>query len=176
MRERPAGNGNVQGTYNLTVPSAYGDARVEVNVQRPVNQVIPAGQVMVVEMHTDLRIRYITLPLNACFFPVSGRFSAGIKGGVALNFLQEERLSAASRVVTRGLASRTIAVQRGTERTERMVTDYQIGAALWYRPLPGWMLSLEPSFRQSIGPVIERELFNVSQYAWGVQVGVQKIF
>ncbi len=175
-RERPLGNNNFQGNYSLSVPSAYGDATVEVGVQRPGSQNILAGQFLAVEMRTDLSIKYITMPLNAYYFLSSGRVSVGFKAGAAVNFLQEETLTARARITQRGLASRTVAVQRGTERTERMTMDYQLGAALWYRPAAGWMVSVEPSFRHSLGPVMERELFSVSQYAIGIQAGIQKIF
>lgn len=176
VRERPLGNNNFAGTYSLAVPSAYGDADVEVSVQRPGSQAIAAGQVIVVEMRTDMQIQYVTLPLHAYYFVHSGRWSAGVKGGVALNFMREQRFTATARIFQRGLLSRTVAVQHTPERTNRMIPDYQVGGALWYRPHPGWMLSFEPSFRQSLRPVVEREAYSVSQYAWGLQVGVQKIF
>lgn len=175
-RERPGLNGERQGQYNLTVPSAYGDAGVVVSVQRPAGLQVPPGQLLAVHMQTDLHIRYVTLPLSGYYFPLWGRLSAGIKGGVALNFLQEQRLNARTSIAARGLSARIVSVRQSEELVRRAVADYHLGAALWYRPAPGWAIALEPSYRHSLGPVIRREFFNVDQYAWSIQIGVQKFF
>ncbi len=175
-RERPGPNGERQGQYNLTVPSSYGDAGVVVSIQRSAGQHVPPGQLLVVRMQTDLHIRYATLPLSGYYFPLWGRFSAGVKGGVALNFLQEQRLNARISVAARGLSARIVSAQQTEELLQRTLTDYHIGAALWYRPALGWAIALEPSYRHSLGPVIRREFFNVDQHAWSIQMGVQKFF
>ncbi len=175
-RERPGPNGERQGQYNLTVPSAYGDAGVVVSVQRPAGQQVPQGQLLTVNMQTGLHIRYVTLPLSGYYFPLWGRFSAGVKGGVALNFLQEQRLNVHTNIAARGLSARVVSVRQSEELVQRTVADYHVGTALWYRPSPRWAIALEPSYRRSLGPVLRREFFNVDQYAWSIQVGVQKFF
>jgi hypothetical protein len=176
-RERPVGEGQLAGAYHLTIPSSYGDAHVEVRMQRnPNNLPITPGQFINVEMQTTTEIRYVTVPLNVHYFVTAGRWSAGLKGGLAMNFLQGQQFSAVSKVGQRGLATRVIAVDRRVENIRRVVPDFQLGAALWYRPHPGWLLSLEPTYRQGLQPVIERPAFNINQYAWGLQLGVQKVF
>lgn len=176
-RERPVGNGQLAGAYHLTIPSSYGDAYVELRMQRnPNNLPITPGQFINVEMQTNTEIRYVTVPLNAHYFLHAGRWSAGLKGGLALNFLQGQQFSAVSKVGQRGLATRVIAVDRRVENIRKVVPDFQLGAALWYHPHPGWLLSVEPTYRQGLQPVIERPAFNINQYAWGVQLGLQKIF
>ncbi|MBX2927627.1 MAG: hypothetical protein KF852_07310 [Saprospiraceae bacterium] len=176
-RERPVGNGQLAGAYHLTVPSSYGDAYVELRMQRnPNNLPITPGQFINVEMEATTEIRYVTVPLNVHYFVTAGRWSAGLKGGLAMNFLQGQQFSAMSKVGQRGLATRVIAVDRRVENIRKVVPDFQLGAALWYRPHPGWLLSVEPTYRQGMQPVIERPAFNINQYAWGVQLGVQKVF
>lgn len=176
-RERPTTNNNFESNYNLSVPSSYGDADVVVGVQRPSNQPLLPGQFLNVETRTQINLRYISLPLTATYFLHSSpRLSVGVKGGVALSILDKQDFTATSTISLRGLRSRTITVQRQAPDIEKTMADYQLGAALWYRPAPGWTLSVEPSYRHSIGTVLERGDYSVSQYAWGVQLGVQKSF
>ncbi len=176
-RERPTTNNNFESNYNLSVPSSYGDADVEVGVQRPGNQPLLPGQFLNVETRTQINLRYISLPLTATYFLHSSpRWSVGVKGGVALSILDKQDFTASSTISLRGLRSRTITVQRQAPDIEKTMADYQLGAALWYRPAPGWTLSVEPTYRHSIGTVLERGDYSVSQYAWGVQLGVQKSF
>ncbi len=176
-RERPTGNNNFESNYSLSVPSSYGDANVEVGVQRPGNQPLMPGQFLTVDTRTQTDLRYISLPLTATYFLHSSpRFSVGVKGGVALSVLDKQDFTATSTISLRGLRSRTITVQRQAPDIEKTMADYQLGAALWYRPAPGWTVSVEPSYRHSIGTVLERGDYSVSQYAWGVQMGVQKSF
>lgn len=176
-RERPTTNNNFESNYNLSVPSSYGDANVEVGVQRPGNQPLLPGQFLNVETRTQINLRYISLPLTATYFlHTSPRWSVGVKGGVALSVLDKQDFTATSTISLRGLRSRTITVQRQAPDIEKTMADYQLGAALWYRPAPGWTVSVEPTYRHSIGTVLERGDYSVSQYAWGVQLGVQKSF
>jgi hypothetical protein len=177
VRERPTTNNNFESNYNLSVPSSYGDANVEVGVQRPGNQPLLPGQFLNVETRTQTNLRYISLPLTATYFLHSSpRWSVGVKGGVALSVLDKQDFTATSTISLRGLRSRTITVQRQAPDIEKTMADYQLGAALWYRPAPGWTVSMEPTFRHSIGTVLERGDYSVSQYAWGVQLGMQKSF
>lgn len=176
-RERPIGNNNFESSYNLSVPSSYGDANVEVAVQRPGNQPLIPGQFLTVDTRTQTELRYTNIPLTATYFLHSSpRLSIGIKGGVALSLLDKQDFSATSTISMRGLRTRNITVQRQAPDIQKTMVDYHLGAALWYRPAPGWALCIEPSYRQAAGAAIEYEAYSVSQYAWGVQLGVQKSF
>lgn len=175
-RENPSGNDNSESNYALSVPSAYGDATVEVGLRRPNHQQITPGQNISVEMRTHLNLQYISVPVNAYYFPVSGRFSLGLKAGIAFNMLQKQQFSAKTTVMERGLGTRTVTVTPRFDPLEKVIPELHVGAAIWYRPSAGWMVSLEPSYRNSLKPAITREFFSVSQYAFGVQIGVQKFF
>jgi hypothetical protein len=175
-RENPAGNDSFESNYALSVPSAYGDATVEVGLRRPNQQQVPPGQNINLVMKTNLNLRYISIPVNAYYFLSSGRFSAGLKAGLALNILQKQEFTASAQIMERGLRSRTVTVQPRLEPLEQIIPDLQLGAALWYRPVAGWLISMEPTYRNSLKPAVNREFFSVSQYAMGLQIGVQKIF
>lgn len=176
-RERPVNNNNFESNYSLSVPSSYGDANVEVGVQRPGNQPLMPGQFLTVNTLTKTELRYISVPITAtCFLHTTPRLSIGIKGGVALSILDSQNFTATSTIGLRGLRSRTITVQRQAPDIDKTMTDYHLGAALWYRPAPGWTVIAEPSYRHSIGTVLDRNDYSVSQYSWGVQLGVQKSF
>jgi hypothetical protein len=127
-------------------------------------------------MRTHLNLQYISVPVNAYYFPVSGRFSLGLKAGIAFNMLQKQHFSAKTTVMERGLGTRTVTVTPRFDPLEKVIPELHAGAAIWYRPSAGWMVSLEPSYRNSLKPAITREFFSVSQYAFGVQIGVQKFF
>lgn len=175
-RENPAGNNTSESNYSLSVPSAYGDATVEVGLRRPNQQQVAPGQNISLTMKTNLNLRYISIPVSAYYFVSSGRFSVGLKAGLALNVLQQQEFTASAQIMERGLRSRTVTIQPRLEPLEKVIPDLQVGAALWYRPSAGWMLSLEPTYRNSLKPAVNREFFSVSQYAMGIQIGVQKIF
>lgn len=176
-RERPVNNNSFESNYSLSVPSSYGDANVEVGVQRPGNQPLLPGQFLTVNTRTLTHLRYISVPLTATYFLHSSpRWSIGVKGGVAISILDKQEFTATSTIGLRGLRSRTITVQRQAPDIDKTIADYHIGAALWYRLAPGWTVIAEPSYRHSIGTVLDRNDYSVSQYAWGMQLAVQKSF
>jgi len=175
-RELPSGNGSSESNYAFSVPSAYGDATIEIGLRRPNQQQITPGQNIGVLMQTNLNLRYLSIPVNTYYFASSGKLSLGLKAGMALNVLEKQEFTALVQVLERGLGSRTVTVTPRFDPLEKVIPEIQFGAAVWYRPSIGWMLSLEPSYRKSLKPAATREFFSVSQYAWGIQLGLQKFF
>jgi hypothetical protein len=177
-RERPlTNNTGFEGAYLMTVPSAYGSTGVEVRLLRaPGFNPPPAGQQLLLNIHTDHTLTYLSVPLSAHYFMGSARFSVGVKAGVALNFLQTNHLLVNASSIQRGFSSRSATITQRLTTHRQFDLDYQLGTALWYRPHPGWVISAEPTFRHSLRPLISVDNFSVRQYAWGIQLGVQKNF
>lgn len=177
-RERPLNNNaGFEGAYNMTLPSTYGNTDIEVRMLRTPGFIQPpAGQQLLLDINTNLTLKYLSVPFSAHYFFGSDRFSIGLKAGMALNFLQSDFIQVQARSFQRGFSSRSTTVTQNFTSSKRFALDYQLGAALWFQPAPSWVISAEPSFRNSLQPVLASDVFTVRQYALGLQLGVQKKF
>jgi hypothetical protein len=177
-RERPLNNNaGFEGAYNMTLPSTYGNTDIEVRMLRtPGFSQLPAGQQILLDINTDLTLKYFSVPFSTHYFFGSDRFALGLKAGMALNFLQSDLISVQARSFQRGFSSRSAMVTQRLSATNRLTLDYLLGAALWFQPAPSWVISAEPTFRNSLQPVVAGDVFTVRQYALGLQLGIQKKF
>lgn len=177
-RERPLNNNaGFEGAYNMTLPSTYGNTDIEIRMLRTPGFIQPpAGQQLLLDINTDLTLKYLSVPFSTHYFFGSDRFAIGLKAGMALNFLQSDVISVQARSFQRGFSSRSAMVTQRLSATNRLSLDYLLGAALWFQPAPSWVISAEPSFRNSLQPVVAGDVFTVRQYALGLQLGIQKKF
>ncbi len=160
-----------ESVYALSVPSSYGASDVEVEVRRPANQAIQAGQRLLVDVRTQQELKFVSVPLVVGYQLRNGRVSFGLKAGLALNILNTKTFSSTAQARLAFLRLNRVRVERAYNATQSLTMDYLLGATLAYQLSPNWSIALEPTFRRNITPITETENFRTTNQALGVQLG-----
>jgi hypothetical protein len=176
-RERPVGGGQVEATYALAVPSAYGTSEVEIDLRRAAGQRMLPGTHVAIEVHAQQRLRFVSIPLSArCQVLEAGRFQLGVKAGLALSFLRSSSLHTAVQSRRAGLDVLDTRVRERFTELRSTNLDYLVGLSAHYRLASRWGLAVEPTYRQNLQPLAEGLHFASSAYAWGLQAGLNYRF
>ncbi len=170
--EEPANNNEVQSRHALHVPSAYGNAEVEVNLNRSVNQPLIPGEPILLDVHTQQELRFISIPLLLGRTFGNGRMQAQVTGGIAANFLNTKSFQSSVRARRGEVAVPQIQVRRDLEAVQTQTFDYLLAASVDYQLSRNLFLRLEPTFRKNLRPITYTATFQTSAYTLGLQTGL----
>ncbi len=170
--EEPANNNEVQSRHALYVSSAYGNAEVEVNLNRSVNQPLIPGEPILLNVHTQQELSFISIPLLLGRTFGNGRMQAQVTGGIAANFLNAKAFQSSVRARRDEVAVPQIQVRRDLEAVQTQTFDYLLAASVDYQLNRNLFLRLEPTFRKNLSPIIYTTTFQTSAYTLGLQTGL----
>jgi hypothetical protein len=175
-RERPVGSGQLEATYALAIPSAYGTSELDVDLRRAASQPLLPGAYLALEVHAQQRLRFVSIPLTLHYHLLNRRFQLGLKGGLALSFLQSTSLQTTVQSRRAGLMVPDARVRERFAEVRSANLDYLLGLSAHYRLTPSLSLVLEPTYRKNLQPLTESPNFSSSAFAWGLQAGVNYRF
>ncbi len=175
-RERPVGSGQLEATYALAIPSAYGTSELDVDLRRAASQPLLPGAYLALEVHAQQRLRFVSIPLTLHYHLLNRRFQLGLKGGLALSFLQSTSLQTSVQSRRAGLMVPDARVRERFAEVRSANLDYLLGLSAHYRLTPSLSLVLEPTYRKNLQPLTESPNFSSSAFAWGLQAGVNYRF
>ena len=175
-RERPVGGGQLEATYALAIPSAYGTSELDVDLRRAASQPLLPGAYLALEVHAQQRLRFVSIPLTLHYRLLNRRFQLGLKGGLALSFLQSTSLQTTVQSRRAGLMVPDARVRERFAEVRSANLDYLLGLSAHYRLTPSLSLVLEPTYRKNLQPLTESPNFSSSAFAWGLQAGVNYRF
>lgn len=171
-RESENSEGDYVATYALSVSSSFGNSEMEVDLSRSRNQSLRPGEAVLLEVETRQELNFVTIPLTASYHIRKGRFDFRLRGGFALNILEEKNFTGVVRSRRAGLQSRSVRVRSVFEEARKTGVDYVLGLGAGYRITPQLTLALEPTYRRSLSPTAEDgESFRTNSYALGLHVG-----
>jgi hypothetical protein len=163
--------GDYVATYALSIPSSFGNSEMEVDLSRSRNQSLRTGEAVLLEVETRQELNFITIPLTAAYHICKGRLDFRLRGGFALNILEEKNFTGVVRSRRMGVQSRSVRVRTAFEEVRKTGVDYVVAIGAGYRITPQLTLALEPTYRRSLSPTAGGESFRTNSYALGLHVG-----
>lgn len=144
----------------LELHSPLGEMEVLFIFTRDPSAVIPDGALITLNIETQSRLNYLSIPLVLQYeFLSKDRLGMFIKGGVSGQILMNDRFELQE--VTspdsplRLIDGETLAKPSGIERH---IFNYLVGAGLDYRLSPRFSITLEPTYTRSLNPLVKNEL------------------
>jgi len=171
-RERQLPSGEWESTFALSMPSSYGDSEAEIDLRRDDSNTLQEGQVLVVETKSTQALQYLSYSLGSGFVKSSGRWMFGAGAGIALNVLEKREFTLTAQSRQMGIRLPVTRIRRSFNEASNRTTDLQLSATLGYRMSPRWMVSVDPTLRHSLSPVVRHSGFSTAATSAGLQLSV----
>lgn len=171
-RETQVNDHEFESTYALSVPSAYGNSDLEVDVSRGSNQHFTSGEAILLDVRTRQQLDFISIPLLTYYHFGKGRLNLSIKGGLAVNFLNTKTFESSIRTRRNGLMAKRVRLTREFNETRNTSFDYLLGLGFNYRINRGLSLAFEPTFRHNLTAIAQNKHFKTKAYALGLHLGM----
>lgn len=171
----PINSEEQQSVYSLTIPTAYGDTALEVELNRQNDQINPPDRINT-KLKSKRKLNFTSIPVFVAYKLKEGKINAYLKGGIAVNQLNNPDLISDIEAVTDGFRANLRNVNKDFAQLKKTSVDYVLGMELGYQLSQRVSLNVEPTYRRNVKPIFETALFSTKSYAMGLQAGVNVHF
>ena len=171
----PINSDEQQSVYSLTIPTAYGNTELEVELNRDNDQINPPDRINT-NLKSKRKLDFTSIPVFIAYNLKEGKVNAYLKGGIAVNRLNNPDLISDIEAITDGFRAKVRNVNKDFGQLKKTSLDYIVGMELAYHFSQRVSLNVEPSYRRNIKPIFETPLFSTKSYAMGLQAGVNVHF
>lgn len=179
-RHNPGHPGNEhEHDFQYYLNTAAGSVEIEVRADSDdPAQNIPDDEKIEAEVSTSQRLSYVSIPFYANYSLGKGRLRALAKGGIMLNFLQDNEFTVGTiKSLNNRFDFRQKEQQRGRPNDLQSVTvDYIAGLGLEYRMNQTMSLRLEPTVIGSLTSLHNNPRIESSEISAGLNVGMTYSF
>lgn len=179
-RHNPGHPGNErEHDFQYYLNTAAGSVEIEVRADSDdPAQSIPDNEMIAAEVSTSQRLSYLSIPFYANYSLGKGRLRALAKGGIMLNFLQDNEFTVGTiKSLNNRFDFRQKEQQRGRPNDLQSVTvDYIAGVGLEYRMNQTMSLRLEPTVIGSLTSLHNNPRIESSEISAGLNVGMTYSF
>ncbi len=166
-----------RGSYNSSIPTAYGDLDTEIVLYREENTNIPEQTDISVDLTTKQNLQLLSIPIAAKYCFGRGPIRLTARAGIAANFILEDQVElSVSNIDRMGLSSRNAKhkpVQRGLGKNN---FDYLLGMGLDFQAAKNWRFSVEPTFSRAFSPIYKKDKFSATPKKASVALSVNYQF